>query len=392
MHRRMFRGEVTNMWMRDECGKARVAWFWATSVCSLLTFGCGQLVSWDERWIFDGDGDDHGAPAPSAGPAAPAACAAQPIEGYRYAEAPEHWPGSLEELDLSVNGLGYLVAGAAGSSQFFRAAALSVSGDGTLVLGDQPVLGYAPDATPGQCLVELRAPSASPPRPTSFVEVLANLDTRDPSTTFDVLDPAGSSNASISFMVFDSVGVQHALDVYVSHLWGGSFEYHVVADGSQLAGGVAGNLVELSMGWLTFDPGGALAEATTPPVYASFAGAAVPNQRIDLSWGADLVSGPRPTGTTALAADTFFYSFSHDGLAPGTGVGLYVTDAGNVVSYYDSGEALPIGTLALARFSRESKLEPLGDGWVPTAESGGALYGAPLTGGRGAILIGSGLF
>ena len=378
---------------RGGCGRPGLARVLACGAFALLPVGCGELVSWDERWIFDGAGSDS-SPTPIDPETAEPACQAEPLEGYHYAEPPEFWLGVQDPFDVTVSGLGFLVAGASAADpaelRFSRTGALAVAPDGTLVLGNAPALGYAPEATGGQCLVELRVPLFSPPRATSRVDMRGNFDSRAPITAFDVLDPESTSNTSLSFMVFDSTGARHYLDIYFANQGGSLLGYHVLVDGGSLVTGAPGTPVEVSSGLLRFDANGTLLEATSPALDLSFAGGAAPSQAISLSWGTGAGSGGGGyASSTSFASNSEFYELSLDGLAAGAGVGINVTHAGEVLAYYDSGEALPLGTLALARFPREPALAPLGDDWAMTPESGAPQYAAPQSSGRGALLSGT---
>jgi flagellar hook protein FlgE len=127
--------------------------------------------------------------------------------------------------------------------------------------------------------------------------------------------------------------------------------------------------------------------ASTPPFDIAFAGAG-PGQNIYLSFGADIASGGNGSGSsTAFASYDAVFALSVDGVAEGTGAGIDVLPNGEVLVYYDNGEVLPIGTLALARFPGEPELAPLAEGWATTAESGPPQLGQPQSPGRGAVII-----
>jgi flagellar hook protein FlgE len=366
----------------------------AGAVFALLATGCGQLASWDERWMFD-TGRHDGSPAP--GESAGVACEADEIFGYHYAGSSEFWLGSQAALDVSVSGPGYLVAGAAGASdealRFARSGELFVASDGTISLGqDEPALGFAPGAVPGgPCPVALRAPVFSPPQATSSVEIGMNLDPRTPITSFDIADPNGTSSSSVSFSVFDSLGAAHILDIYFAYPAPLLVEYHVLADGGDISDQTAGHPVDLSAGTLQFNSLGALDVATTPAVEISFSGGATPNQAISLDFGPDIVNDGSSgvAGSTMFAAPSAVYSLSSDGHPSGTGTDIEVGAAGDVRVRFDNGDALTIGTLALARFPREAALAPSGDdgGWVVTPDSGAPQLAAPQAPGRGALIV-----
>jgi flagellar hook protein FlgE len=193
----------------------------------------------------------------------------------------------------------------------------------------------------------------------------------------------------LSLTVFDSAGTLHPFDIYFSNLGGMAYEYHVVADGADLVGGTPGDFVLLSTGSLQFDANGALSSSTTPAVDVAFAAGAAPSP-IELHYAPDIASGASGhEGSTSFASDTTVFSLAADGQTEGTGSGIDVRPNGDVLVYYDNGEALPIGTLALARFRREAALAPVGEGWGMTPESGPPQLGTPQSPGRGMLVVGS---
>ena len=140
-------------------------------------------------------------------------------------------------------------------------------------------------------------------------------------------------------------------------------------------------------GSLQFDPSGALSSTTTPPIAISFGGGAAA-QVIELSFGPDIASGASGyEGSTSFASDTTVFTLAADGLTQGTGSGIDVRSDGDVLVYYDNGEALSIGHLALARFAHEAALAPVGDGWGMTANSGPPQLGTPQSPGRGMVVV-----
>jgi flagellar hook protein FlgE len=361
-------------------------------VLALIATGCERLVSWDDRWMFDTGGSD--APSAPSTPTYPA-CEAGDIFGYHYPNAGEFWLGSQAALDVSVSGPGFLVAGAAGAPaeelRFARSGQLFVAPDGTLSLASgEPALGYPPDvALGGSCLVELRAPLSSPPRATRHIALRMNFEPRPSQAWFDILDPAGTSSASTSFIVFDSIGAPHVVELYFTSM-PGYIEYNVVVDGADLAGGTPGWPVLVSTGTLLFTTDGALDNATTPMLDISFIGLATANQAIDIDFGPDITNDGSSgyAGSTMFATSTAVLSQSVDGHTAGTGADVHVGAAGDVQVRFDNGDALTIGTLALARFPREAALAPIGDdGWVATSDSGAPQLGAPQQSGRGALVV-----
>jgi hypothetical protein len=58
--------------------------------------------------------------------------------------------------------------------------------------------------------------------------------------------------------VYDSLGTGHTVDVYFRKTADNAWEYHAIADGSEITGGTAGTNVELGTGAFTFTTDGAL--------------------------------------------------------------------------------------------------------------------------------------
>jgi flagellar hook protein FlgE len=356
----------------------------------LLPLGCGEYLSWDDRSVFDGH-DGHSSAPPSSGEASPiTACEAAPLEGYGYAELPEFWLGTQEPFALRVEGPGHLVAGAGGASElrYLRGGDVAVAPDGSIELGGEPALGYPLDVTPdGSCLGQLRAPSFAPPKATSSIYIGMNVDPRLPIVTFDLSDPNGTSSNSLRMTVFDSTGTLHPLYIYFSNLGGMAYEYRVVVEGEELVGATPGELVLLSTGSLQFDSSGALSSVMTPPVDIPFAGGAAPS-RIELRYAPE-ASDAGGYETTSFASDGLVFAITADGQTEGTGAGMDVRPNGEVLVYYDNGEALSLGTLALARFRSEAALARVGEGWGMTTESGPPQLGTPQSSGRGMIVGGA---
>ena len=362
---------------------------------------CGGQLSPDERWDSDDDEvvselEPSGpTSSPSSSHPAPAdlLCEAAPIYGYHYAEPGEFWLGSQAEAPLVVVGQGYFSTRDADATRplyrYATQALISVAPDGSLEdHGGHALLGYPPGAIAGgPCLSLLQAPVFSAPQPTSFVTIGMNLDPREQIVYFDLLDPSATSNGSTSFGVIDSFGASRWVDLYFNNLGGNFYEYHVLVDGSDIAGGVPGVAVDLSQGWLQFNSDGALDVDTTPQFCASFAGGATASQCISVDFGTAIAEGGTGLdGSTQFATYTVVHSMLVDGFTEGTGTGVNVGDSGEVTVEYDSGAELVIGRLALARFPNEDQLAVKPDGsFRATVASGDPQFGVPLGAGRGSL-------
>lgn len=302
--------------------------------------------------------------------------------------------------DVALNGDGFLVVngtvdGITGNF-YTRAGQLTLDKDGFIVnqqgLNVQGYLANA-DGTLQASVNDLQVPTASlQPFATTGIQVTANLDPRDPVLTFDVTQPAKTSNFSTSISVFDSLGTARTLDVYFNNAGGNLYNYTVVAHGQDLAGGTPGVDQIVSNGTLQFNSDGALDTATTPPLSLSFAGGATANQAIDLDFGPDITTDGSTglLGTTQFASDSAVSSQSQDGYTSGEFSGLAIDGTGLVQGLYTNGQKVAIGQLAVAKFRSNDGLGRAGQNlWIETRESGTAALGGASTGGRASVSAGA---
>jgi flagellar hook protein FlgE len=302
--------------------------------------------------------------------------------------------------DVALNGDGFLVVagtvdGITGNF-YTRAGQFTIDNQGFLVNSDGlQVQGYAanPDMTLQAAVSSLKVPTASlQPHQTSEITVTANLDSGEVifPGTFDPLDPEGQFTTSIT--VFDSLGESRTLDVYFLKTADNAWEYHVLADGSELAGGTEGVFEEVGTGTLTFDTNGALLDAQTPDLALDFAGGATAGQVITLDFGEDITNdgGTGLSGTTQFAAASAVSSQSQDGYASGEFSGVAIDGTGLVQGLYTNGQKIAIGQLAVAKFRSNDGLGRAGAGlWIETRESGTAALGGAATGGRASVNSGA---
>lgn len=303
--------------------------------------------------------------------------------------------------DIALNGDGFLVVagtvdGITGNF-YTRAGQLTIDADGFLVNPQNlNVQGYIsnPNGTLQAAVSDLRVPTASlSPFATSEITITANLDSTAevPVAAFDLADPAGTSNASTSITVFDSLGAARTLDVYFRKTAANTYDYFVLANGDDLAGGTPGAFTQLSTGTLAFNTDGALDTATTPDISADFAGGATAAQVITMNFGTDIASGGTGLdGTTQFASATAVSSQSQDGYASGEFSGLAIDGTGLVQGLYTNGQKIAIGQLAVAKFRSNDGLGRAGQNlWIETRESGTAALGAAGAGGRASVSAGA---
>jgi flagellar hook protein FlgE len=303
-------------------------------------------------------------------------------------------------LDLAINGSGFFQLSQDGAVEYTRSGAFQVDREGFLVsnqgsrlqgfqvdnLGD--VTGELGDIRIDTSLID--------PNPTANVDLTSNLDSRDislgtgfaangPYDAFGV--PATSPNpanfnATTSTTIFDSLGNPHVLSLYyVKTTTPNTWEVYSLIDGvSQTpAGGALGDPVTLtftSNG--QFDPASATqvdVTGWTPVDSTGIANGAAPQDfAVNLQ------------ATTQFGTDFAISSVIQDGFAAGQLRGLEIDESGVAFARYTNGESRALGQIALASFSNQNGLQPVGDtNWVETFGSGAPNVAGPGTSGLGAI-------
>jgi flagellar hook protein FlgE len=306
-----------------------------------------------------------------------------------------------QPTDLALSGDGFYVTrgsvdGVTGDF-YTRAGQTNLAVDGSLVNPDGlAMVGYKanPNGSFGPGLAPVKLTTAAlPPRPTSKLTLTANLDASSatPALPFDPLNPSATSNFSTSMSVYDSLGGAHSISIYAVNNGAGAWDYHALANGAEVAGGVPGTPVEIATGNLAFTPGGALQSvASTSSGTVDFVGAQ-PAQPVTLDFGTPIASGGTGLdGTTQFSSPNSVSSQSQDGYASGALSGVQVDGQGIVSGVYTNGQKVAVAQLAVAKFVSNDGLGRAGHNlWVATRESGDAALGTAGSGGRGAIVSGA---
>lgn len=308
-----------------------------------------------------------------------------------------------QATDVALSGDGFLVVDGVVDGQkgkfYTRAGQLTLKNDGSLVNPDGlSVQGYPADPkTPGQfstALGGITLPSAPiPPRSTSKMNITANLDASaaPPALPFDPTNPSATSNFATSMSVYDSLGAGHVMDVYFVKTAAGSWDYHVLAKGSEIAGGPPTGSTEVDGGTLTFDSNGALDTITpTGSGTIDFEGATA-GQPISINFGTPVSSGGTGLdGLTQYKSASSVGAQSQDGYASGSLSGVQIDADGTVNGVYTNGQKIASGRLAVAKFQSNDGLGRAGRGlWVATSASGDAAFGGVGEGGRGSLVAGT---
>ena len=175
--------------------------------------------------------------------------------------------------------------------------------------------GYATCPTAASdALVE---PGCIGPRSTTLIRFAAPLDasTPPPAASFDPQNAPATSNSGAPVVVNDSLGDLHLVYIYFVRMAAQSWNYHLLADGVDVSGGVPGQKWEFGSGLLAFDRSGALLSTSSTGGTVSFNGAQ--EQTIALSFGTPTaVGGTGLDGTTEVAqTDSFWFQavISQDG-------------------------------------------------------------------------------
>jgi flagellar hook protein FlgE len=191
--------------------------------------------------------------------------------------------------------------------------------------------------------------------------------------------------------VYDSLGTPHTVSVYYRRTAANTWEYHALANGGELTGGVAGRNTEIAAGTLAFTPNGALQSNTvTSGGTVSFVGA-VPAQPLAYNFGTSIAAGGTGLdGITQFGTPSSVGAQSQDGYAPGDLNAVRIDGDGTVNGIFTNGETIAIGRLAVAKFRSNDGLDRAGHNlWTATRDSGEPAVGSAGTGGRGSIVAGS---
>jgi flagellar hook protein FlgE len=310
-----------------------------------------------------------------------------------------------QPTDLALSGDGFFVVngsvnGVTGN-YYTRDGQTHLSNTGTLVNSDGlPLQGYQvqPDGTLSSKVSSVQLSTAAlPPKATDSLSITANLNANatPPTNTWDPQNPSSTSNFSTTLNVFDSLGNSHAVDVYFTNTGANSWDYHVVAAGSEVSGGTAGTNQEIGTGSLTFSSDGALqTETVSLPATVTFNGAT--QQTMNLNLGTPITpngSGAAGTGLdgiTQFGAASSVSAQSQSGYGAGSLSGVQISADGTVSGTYSNGQTIAVGQLAIAKFPSNNGLAPTGNNlFEATAASGDAALAAAGTGGRGTISSGS---
>ncbi len=288
--------------------------------------------------------------------------------------------------DVAINGRGFFIVQDPLTEERFytRAGHFQIDNRGYYVnpQGYQ-VQGYLYDST-GTTLIEslsdiqISLNSMIPPRVSSEVNMVLNLNASESPLSWDITDPSGTSHFSTALNLYDSLGQSHQIRVYFTKADDQEWDWNAVIDGADTQGGTPGVLQSYGSGTLLFDSLGRLTTAMPVNFYTgaiTFAnGLTPPATTVDF------------TGTSQYGSPSAIQVLSHDGYAAGTVSGVSIDDEGNIVASYTNGTRRKIACLALADFPNLNGLYRKGANlFQATTTSGDPLFNRPGIGGMGTI-------
>jgi flagellar hook protein FlgE len=280
--------------------------------------------------------------------------------------------------DMAIQGDGFFVTELNGERFYTRAGNFAIDGDGRLATQSGAlVYGWQADASgvlPPQdntnlTSIQLQVGSQLAPSATTAVDVGGNLP---------ALTGIGESHSS-AVTVYDTAGKSAPLMVTFTKQSTGPDVWQV----SATMDGGATNL-PLSQSLFTFNAAGEM--STTPRSFTISAAALTTGgmsfaQDITVGFG-DATSQGR---LTQFAGSNSIAPLAQNGFSKGVLQSYTVSQDGAIVGYYSNGRNQNIGQVALAVFANPEGLERLGGNWRETPNSGLALVGQAMTGGRGQV-------
>ncbi|MBI6618216.1 flagellar hook protein FlgE [Pseudomonas corrugata] len=319
-------------------------------------------------------------------------------------------------LDMGIQGQGFFVLSNDGSLSYTRAGTFKTDKEGFITNSDGTarLQGYGVDANgkiQNGILTDLRIDTSNlPPQATSLVSSTINLNsTATPITV--AFNPTDTATFTKQFTtpVYDTQGNQHSMDQYMVKTSGNTWNVYTLIDGRNLNGSapVAPNAPVPST--MTFDSNGRLTQVSTPvpPTVPPTVPTPAPTISNDLNlvgwvpgtvtngtWTANGAGSSTITismaNTTQFNADTARSIPTQNGYATGQITNLTIDGSGVLLANFSNNQTKPIGQLALASFTNEQGLQPVGGtSWKETFASGIPGYDAPQTGTLGSIVSNS---
>lgn len=297
-----------------------------------------------------------------------------------------------KSTDLALSGDGYFKVKGSDGESYTRDGSFHFDKEGFLVSNDnQRVQGFMTDEK-GNILnkvADIKFPRALvPAKGTSDIKFDLNLDSRvEVGKKFDVKDPYSTSHYSTGVEIYDSQGNKHLLSMFFVKNADREWTYHGLVDGKEITGGEAGELSKVVEGKLKFTVDGKLESQEMTESNFNFAGGALQNQKVKISFGDPIAEGGKGIdGTKQYGKNSDLISWNQDGAAAGTITGLSFNDEGVLTAVYSNGQAADLAQIAVAKFENPEAMFKVGNNRLKESrDSGAASLGAPKASGRGSI-------
>ncbi len=295
--------------------------------------------------------------------------------------------------DLAISGDGYFVARGTDGQSFTRDGNLHFDKDGYLVTyDDQRLQGFQADEKNKITSLtgDIHLPKAiTPAKATKRVEIVANLDSRAAiGVPFDPTKANDTSQFATGIEMHDTQGTKHLVTFYFNKTADRQWEWHGMADGKDIQGAQADQMVEVTNGKLGFTSDGKLDTVNENKRNYNFSGGAQPNQQIELFFGDAIttLAGKGLGGSVQFGKESDILNWKQDGSSAGTITNLSFSDTGILSAQYSNGETKDIAQILLAKFDSPEKLYKIGNNRMKESrESGTPSIGAAERAGRGKI-------
>ncbi|MBC7467531.1 MAG: flagellar hook protein FlgE [Bdellovibrio sp.] len=296
--------------------------------------------------------------------------------------------------DLAINGDGYFqVKGGAGVS-YTRDGSFHFDRQGFLVSNNgQKVQGYQANDK-GQ--IESKVGDIQFPRAlvnasgTKEIKLDLNLDSRTVggAKTFDMKDPYKTSDFATAVETYDSQGNKHTVNLFFNKGQDRTWSYKGLVDGKEVEGsaGQDGMMSQVCEGKVQFTEDGKLQSQELTSSQFNFKGGAKQDQQIKISFGEDIATGGKGTGTKQFGKESDVITWRQDGYSAGNVLGLSFNDEGVLTASYSNGQVLDLGQVLLAKFENpEALFKQGGNLFKQSRDSGEPSLGAARMSGRGSI-------
>jgi len=291
------------------------------------------------------------------------------------------------DLDMGIQGGGFFEESDGTNTYYTRAGSFSVDSSGIL---RDPTTGFnvvrfgsvgEPSAAgpgfqvAGDNRIQIPFGSGIPGQTTANVTLQGNLDAQ----------AAGGTTVPAAIQIFDSKGTGHTVSLTFTKTAANAAanppvpeSWSVTASVPATEGSVSGTL-----GPITFNSDGSPATLGTTSLTFDFsASGASASQSVAFNLGT--VGGF--TGLTEFGGTSTAAAINQDGFAPGTLTSVSVGKDGVMTGVFTNGKVAPLAQLALANFANPAGLSREGNNlFTETAQSGQAVVGAGLSGGRGSV-------